>query len=386
MSIDVLLFIQDVQLVCFCVLFGFIAAQHDFEPVRLWLWCAFIATAIGAMLAFLESSLPFWLSHTVHFEMLPLSIALINVSLVYFVRRWRWTIYTSFALLLASLPVQILWRTRPGHMAGFSVEDLVLGLQAILAGALLLNSSEESTRLSRRVLSFLFFCFSAVELTRSVAVFVLHLDPDKLNALHLATGIIFVVFGCMLPLTLVWMLGSRSEALLTMESLIDPLTQVMNRRGLRQVLEREVRRLHTTRGALSVAVLDLDYFKQLNDRYGHVTGDAMLAGIARQLRCTLRDSDHIARFGGEEFVLLMPHTDADTALALLEQVRRMIEAHHELSPGAEIVRTTASIGVTTTRDNHTATSAALLHEADRALYQAKETGRNIVRVFEAEAS
>ena len=156
----------------------------------------------------------------------------------------------------------------------------------------------------------------------------------------------------------------------------DGLTGAANRREFDQVLAREWRR--ASRGGLEMAVVlvDVDCFKQFNDRYGHGAGDDCLRAIAQVLaRCASRDSDLVARYGGEEFVVVMPLTSAEGALRLAEQMRLAIE-QIELSPAN--ARITASLGVAVLEHEHTASAQELMAAADAALYEAKHLGRNRV--------
>jgi diguanylate cyclase (GGDEF)-like protein len=131
------------------------------------------------------------------------------------------------------------------------------------------------------------------------------------------------------------------------------------------------------REPLAVLVLDLDVFKSINDRFGHDVGDAVIAHVARMCGRLKRDTDILARFGGEEFVLLMPRTRGGDAVAFAEELRRRIEAE-PLDVGGEILRITTSIGVAEA-DVAMHALGDLLKRADQALYDAKRDGRNRVR-------
>jgi diguanylate cyclase (GGDEF)-like protein len=151
----------------------------------------------------------------------------------------------------------------------------------------------------------------------------------------------------------------------------DWLTGLYNRRYLDAALERAAGRP----GLLSLAAIDLDHFKGVNDRFGHEAGDRVLVRAAELLRQTVRDTDVVARSGGEEFVVLMPRTDAIDANACAERLRRVIAAERwdAIAPGMVI---TASIGVVS--DSASADVEALARLADRRLYAAKHAGRNRV--------
>jgi diguanylate cyclase (GGDEF)-like protein len=157
----------------------------------------------------------------------------------------------------------------------------------------------------------------------------------------------------------------------------DSLTELLNRRAMEDLLQREHGRAKRYGLPLSLLLIDLDGLKRINDLGGHGAGDQALRKAAKVIRSTLRDSDYGGRWGGDEFVILAPHTPPDSAHRLAERVAFRIATRSS----TDRLRTTASIGVATLhRDRPTATTAnALVEEADRALYDAKHGGRNRVR-------
>ena len=159
------------------------------------------------------------------------------------------------------------------------------------------------------------------------------------------------------------------------KALIDPLTDLPNRAAWGERLQYEVDQWQKNGNPLLIAMLDLDHFKRINDGYGHLAGDKVLKIIATQLRKHLRPIDFIARFGGEEFVLLMPDTPLSAGLHLIEKLRAAIQAcpfHFKGEP----VTITTSIGVSAFRPGDR--SDHVLKRADEALYRAKRRGRNCV--------
>jgi len=157
----------------------------------------------------------------------------------------------------------------------------------------------------------------------------------------------------------------------------DPLTGVANRRALIQALEKEYSRVRRHGHHLSVLMLDLDHFKQINDRYGHATGDSVLREFVRIVLPEIRDSDFFARMGGEEFAILLSESSLGSARKLAERLCGAVAAHTFDSPqGAFSV--TVSIGVATIGDNDRSADH-LLNRADLCLYAAKSEGRNRVR-------
>lgn len=160
-------------------------------------------------------------------------------------------------------------------------------------------------------------------------------------------------------------------------SVTDGLTGLKNRRFFDETLRNELHRAHRTGRPLSLALMDIDHFKSLNDHYGHQAGDQCLKRVGEILRASVRKpSDVAARYGGEEFALVLPETDPDTAETVLERLRRTIEETQVEYEGNNL-GFTISLGFTTSSD--TAISAdELIRQADYALYEAKEDGRNKV--------
>lgn len=155
----------------------------------------------------------------------------------------------------------------------------------------------------------------------------------------------------------------------------DPLTGLFNRRGFEFQLDFAMALARRSGRPLSVLVIDVDHFKRINDRHGHDAGDQVLRTLAQVFRQRLRESDVLARMGGEEFLVLLPDTTADAAVAIAEQLRELLAA----TPMAHQETVTASIGVATLR-GVTDTAAAMLRRGDEALYEAKGAGRNNVQL------
>jgi len=176
-----------------------------------------------------------------------------------------------------------------------------------------------------------------------------------------------------------------AEAYRRMEDLAcrDSLTNLLNRRAIE---ERAVGSLaHASRGGepFAVALVDVDHFKAINDTHGHAAGDLVLAAVAREIAATVRAADDVSRWGGEEFLLLLPASDGQAAWRAMERVRAAIESTRVvLDESSSPIRFTASIGVAaaTKVEDPAAAFDALTHRADEALYEAKQGGRNAVRL------
>ncbi len=163
-------------------------------------------------------------------------------------------------------------------------------------------------------------------------------------------------------------------------SLTDALTRIHNRRSILRKLDKEVSRAQRRGQHLAVAVIDLDHFKNINDSYGHITGDRVLRACARTLLSEIRVSDAVGRLGGEEFLLVLPDTSANDAFAIVERCRQRIVAMLVESDDGLMVPVTASIGLCCLESGEAVEAAILVSHADRALYAAKNAGRNQVKV------
>jgi diguanylate cyclase (GGDEF)-like protein len=155
----------------------------------------------------------------------------------------------------------------------------------------------------------------------------------------------------------------------------DSLTDLYNHRHSIEVLANEFGRVGRYAQGLSLLMIDLDHFKRINDEHGHPTGDALLREFARLLRDMLRAVDSVGRYGGEEFVVILPHTSADEARQTSERIRKRVEAH-EFTAAGKPLRITVSAGVASYPSSAVDSPESLIREADKALYRAKQNGRN----------
>ncbi|NNJ11843.1 sensor domain-containing diguanylate cyclase [Chloroflexales bacterium ZM16-3] len=162
---------------------------------------------------------------------------------------------------------------------------------------------------------------------------------------------------------------------------VDELTQLLNRRSIMLRLTEEVDRAKRYSSAVSILMIDIDHFKQVNDRYGHQVGDKVLRSCARLLRQSTRSTDYLGRYGGEEFLCVLPMTSEEAAVVLSERLRFSIE-HAPFAAGATAFPVTISVGAAEL-DRQRDTFEQLLSHADSALYQAKANGRNRVEVWRA---
>ena len=160
------------------------------------------------------------------------------------------------------------------------------------------------------------------------------------------------------------------------ESMLDPLTKIPNRKRFDEQFAAELER--ASDAPLSLLVFDIDHFKAFNDTYGHLTGDQVLRLVAQVLKANLKGRDMPARFGGEEFIAILPETTLDGAISVAETIRRSVQSKELLkrSTNEKLGRITLSVGVARWREGDT--MASLIERADKCLYAAKGAGRNCV--------
>jgi diguanylate cyclase (GGDEF)-like protein len=176
------------------------------------------------------------------------------------------------------------------------------------------------------------------------------------------------------------LLLKRAEAL----SVTDDLTQLYNSRYLNSVLRRETKRASRSGRPLSLLFIDLDGFKAINDNHGHLAGSRALVEAGAVIRGSARETDVVARFGGDEFALILPDTGTDGAFAVGERIRERLAAHRFLASEQLDVHLTASVGVATLPDV-AATAEELIQAADVAMYRVKDRGKNGIQVASAPA-
>ncbi|HET9870131.1 MAG TPA: GGDEF domain-containing protein, partial [bacterium] len=159
------------------------------------------------------------------------------------------------------------------------------------------------------------------------------------------------------------------------------LTGLYNRRYFQQILDYELNRAKRYQQALSIIFIDLDHFKQINDRFGHSMGDLFLKQISQKLAGMFRTTDLIARYAGDEFVAILPATQQEGAMILAHRIQETLGDYQIMVRGTTL-QVSVSIGVDTYENADGIGSITLIDRADKAMYEAKSHGRNCVRSFQ----
>ena len=333
-------------LVCASLLFG----TREVLPSALSMISANAALVAGIGLSMLGTEKFFGLATSRRAYLLILALAIAGNSWWLLVRpdfSARVAVFSLLVFLFYARQVQLVWCYGERHFSSFFFGALMLA-QAVVVLA--------------RGVSALLHGGASVNLAVAGTPAGIYLAVANFMALLLTVGFMTVA-------------TRRLQQILERRSTHDPLTQVLNRRGFGDAYARERDNLRRRRLPLTLLSIDLDYFKSINDRYGHAVGDQVLAHVATVIKGALRESDCVARFGGEEFVVLMPDMPVHNALGVAERIRALLrESSHAGLPSC-----TVSIGVAC-QASVVEGLEELLSRADAALYLAKERGRDRIEL------
>jgi diguanylate cyclase (GGDEF)-like protein len=224
--------------------------------------------------------------------------------------------------------------------------------------------------------------FAAFNVVRSFVILMRGMGPREANPFEAASVIVYLATALGLGFSVFWMASMQLRLELETLAGTDPLTGLYNRRSFLSFCEQELQKSARTREQASLVLLDLDHFKQINDLHGHDGGDAALCAVAGRLKAALRENDILGRWGGEEFIVLLPGAGAEQAMQIAERLRVSIEslsiAHRTKEHGGVLpIRLATSAGVATAVGAIESIDA-LLSSCDEALYCAKAAGRNTV--------
>ncbi len=341
----------------------------------------YATSAVGMELLALRGRIPDFFSITVANTLL----VLINVflywgiaDLLHLQRPQRWLLPISVVPAAAiSLYFSYIQPDVSARIIGVSVIAVV---QYALIGHLLCGPAPQRISMPRLGLAILFTVYQAINIYRAWEA---HLgDPRSMLRSAGTSTFAFltpILIAVMTALGVIWLAMAQLQYELEAQSKIDSLTGLLNRRALEQIGAKAIEVARRQSSALSLIILDLDHFKSINDVHGHDGGDVALHHAACCLRDNLRDVDHVARLGGEEFVAVLPGTSHDRAAEIAENLRCCLASLTVEHLNQEI-RLSASFGVATMLPTDT-TWLEILRRGDRALYLAKEQGRDRVALL-----
>lgn len=284
-------------------------------------------------------------------------------------------------ILIVALPLFV-WFTY-GHdseQARLLLHTVVVGVIFLSTAVILFRKPEDpELRQPARACAWLLVLSSALQGTWCLAVFRANQVPNIMHPdlVNVGFSYLSMIFALAIVIGLVWLALTAHRLELNKMAQTDALTGLLNRRAFEEILRRELLRNHRSRGSMGLLLIDLDYFKQVNDTLGHFAGDDVLRRIATVLRDGTRPSDVLARYGGEEFVVLLRSTGEHESQAVAERLRAEIAGLAGL-PGS--VRLTASMGVAVNQPGEAA--GDFLLRSDEALYHSKRMGRNQVSVYD----
>lgn len=259
----------------------------------------------------------------------------------------RVTIFSFLVFYFYAEQVRLVWRHGTPHFSTrfFGTLVTIQALVVLLRGGMALRAM-----------------VADIDLTRGSAMANIYLGVANFMAL-------------MLTVAFMTMATRRLQTILEERSTHDPLTGVLNRRGFALFYEHQRMQMRRAGKPMTLIAIDLDHFKAINDRHGHMVGDKVLVHVARAIRQALRESDDVARFGGEEFIVLLPDSDEHNAVLVAQRIRKVLRDCADV----QLPRCTVSMGI----GGHLSEDEsldALLARADTALYHAKQNGRDRVEL------
>jgi diguanylate cyclase (GGDEF)-like protein len=346
-----------------------------------WAYSAALTSIVLAAISYQRS----WFLHVIAPEFLLACFILMNRAFLSFVNRppkfrfgWIFLLGVGFVGFVYSGLRMDHYLFRAVLTAG------LLGVQTLVSACMLLEYEPSELKAPSRALAIIFLLFSLRCILRTGVIAIFHIMPERLPGVGFQIGGVssYLIINALTPLGYMWMETTRLQKDMETLSSTDFLTGVLNRRAFDEIGIVEMERARRHGQPLSVVAIDVDHFKMLNDQFGHTGGDRALVQVAETVRDILRSADVLARFGGDEFVLLLPATDFHGARELAERVRERVASLNIEMRGRRLP-VQASFGIATMDMRKPDTTPMdnwdeILEHADAALYRAKEGGRNRV--------
>jgi diguanylate cyclase (GGDEF)-like protein len=338
--------------------------------------CAFFLATIANLLLLFSGSLPNFLSIVVSHCLLLSAFVLFYTGVLHFFKSPR-SIRYAWALTIVGSILTIYLNLSHDRTTALTY---VIALSFFLVrGVIALEIFRQAAdRIFLKIFAYLMAAYAIFALNRVYFLLVLGHPPSaqQRQILQTVSVLLSVTFVFLIGLSFLLMLCSDLLTLVKDESERDLLCGVLNRRGIEQKLDTELKRAGRLSQNLAIALIDIDHFKAINDHAGHAAGDSALRDVVSAISGRLRPHDLLGRFGGDEFLLILPHTSSSEAFTIASRIEQSVR---ELSIPGEAIPLTISIGLTQATSGEVA--GPLLARSDKALYTAKNAGRNCCRIL-----
>ncbi len=386
METHIILVVASILLSGGCIGLAIVRLTNPFFKGAGWLGAAFASGALGAAIFTLRLGSMGNFASLCAYGLILLAFVLLYVCFVELAALELHVPRLGTALLLLQVLVYLVFR----HFHGLAqitamIFSMSVALQACENALLLMRTNPKGMDPPVWFTITILLSFAAFNIARGAIVLLrgFHASPQSPNPLEATAALVFLGAAIGLGFGVFWMEGHQMRLELEKLANIDPLTGIHNRRSFIALCEQEMLKTPRTGDIFSLIMFDIDHFKQINDRYGHRTGDTVLCAVVEKLRNSVRNIDVVGRWGGEEFVALLPKADAEAAMIVADRLRYHIDSIAVPNPRPRDARArhdiaiTVSIGVTTYFGHDpTITIQDLLHQCDCAMYQAKAEGRD----------
>jgi diguanylate cyclase (GGDEF)-like protein len=337
---------------------------------------AFLVATAANILLLLSDSVPLFVAIVVSHALLLSAFVLFYTGVLHFFKsprriRYSW-IFTAVASILTAYFILTHDRTRA---LTYVIAISFFYVRGVIALEIFRQAAD---RVFLKIFALLMAGYAVFALNRVIFLLVHGAPPNQAqrDLLQIVSVLLSVSFAFLIGLSFLLMLCGELLNLVKDESERDLLSGVLNRRGIEQKLEAELKRAGRSGQSLSIALIDIDHFKTINDYAGHAAGDNALRDVVAAISRCLRANDLLGRFGGDEFLLIFPYTSYSNALTLSSRIEQSVR---ELAVPRAGLPITISIGLTQATLGET--PGPLLARADKALYNAKNAGRNCCRVL-----
>jgi diguanylate cyclase (GGDEF)-like protein len=376
------LLLERVCLLTFCTLLVVInVREHRGMPGLRWFAASNINYFVGGILIASRDHVPVWASVVLANFLYSMGYVFLHRCLSEFFSQRP--LYWWAQCVVATLSLgQCVYFTliHPDIRFRLAAIGLATGLQFVLCAMVAFQGARTTMRSAAIGMGSVLVFSAVLNLSRVALTLIwgttksyLHADTIQTTTVMLNTTVFVAI-----DIAFVWMIATTLRDELQVQAMTDPLTRVLNRRALESMVASAIERCRRVGQPLSAIVIDLDDFKEINDSRGHRAGDMTLVGAARCLETGLRESDSIARVGGDEFVIVLPNCGRGSAQEIAERLRVTLELQ-KIVVGEEWIQIRASFGVATLEDSMSDWEE-LIAECDRAVYTAKSAGGNFVFV------